>query len=349
MSAPFRVILPASADREVWLTKRREGIGSSDVAKILGVASRGSAQHVYYDKHGELPPDEDAGEAALWGTLDEETTAREWARRNRSVVRRVGIIARRDAPHHMCTLDRLVAECPLDHDADRPGRCALEIKHRSAWLAGQWTRQIPDDVLAQVLWQIHVTGWDHLHVGCRIGGNDYRQYVIRRADHVDLIADIVIAVDRFWHGHVLAGRVPALTGEEHPDTQIELYDALYPVRGGFVDLSAYPALAHATVEDLRVYEEERLAAARHEAAKKAAQVRLIERLADKEVGVLHGEPAFQRTSTRRDGEPMVTTSIDLDRLAERHPEAYADCVTQKPARRFSIDKSYRLKESDVPA
>jgi hypothetical protein len=46
---------------------------------------------------------------------------------------------------------------------------------------------------------------------------------------------------------------------------------------------------------------------------------------------------------------MVTTSVDLHRLAERWPDAYADVVTQKPQRRFSIDRAYRLKESDVPA
>ena len=132
---PYRVLLPASADRADWLRARRQGIGSSDVAAALGVSTRGSAQHVYYDKRGLLPLEDDAGEAALWGNLHEDTVAREWARRNRATVRRVGIVARKDAPHHMCTLDRLCRECPLDN---APEQCAVEIKTRNAYVAGKW-------------------------------------------------------------------------------------------------------------------------------------------------------------------------------------------------------------------
>lgn len=344
MSAPYRVVLPASADRAEWLHARRDGVGSSDVAAIMGVSSWGSAQHVYYDKRGELPADDDAGEAALWGSLDEETTAREWARRNRSVVRRIGLIASRAADHHRCTLDRQVRECPLDRD--RAEVCALEIKHRSAWLAGKWKRQIPDDVLAQVLWQIHVTGYDHIHVACRIGGNDYRQYVVRRRDHVQLIGDIVTVVDRAW-ADIKAGNVPPLTGEEPTGPLLDLYEQLHPNRSGLIHLDTYPAQSLAVVEDLKEYEVQRLTEAAAKKAKEAAKTRLIGRLADKEAAVLGDEVAYGWTATNRDGEPLARTHVDLERLAELWPDAYADCVTQKPQRRFDIAKAHRLKELPV--
>jgi putative phage-type endonuclease len=334
----YRLILPASADRADWLTARRGGIGSSDIPAIMGVSAFGSAQHVYYDKRGELPTDDDAGEAALWGSLDEETTAREWARRNRSVVRRIGLIARRDAGHHRCTLDREVRECPLNRDQHE--KCALEVKHRNAFVAGKWLRKIPDDVLAQVLWQIHVTGYDHLHVACRIGGIDYRQYVVRRKDHEQLIADLITVADRLW-SDVQAGRVPPLTGSEPTGPLLDLYDQLHPGRTGLIHLDTYPAQSAAVTEDLLEYECQRLTEAAAKKAKEAAKARLIERLAGNEAAVLHDEVAYAWPL----GDGRAT--CDLARLAEQWPDAYADCVTQNPGRRFALSKQHRLKE--IPA
>lgn len=332
---PFRIVLPASADRADWLAARRRGIGSSDVAAIMGVSSFGSAQHVYYDKRGEIAGDDDAGEAALWGTLHEETVAREWARRNRTTVRRVGLIARRDYPHMMCTLDRRCTECP--EARDRKETCALEVKTRNAFGAAKWKRQVPDDVLAQTLWQIAVTGYDHVHVACLIGGSDYRQYVVRKKGNEALIADIVTVAARLWDD-IGAGRVPPLTGEERTDPLLELYDQLHPDRSGLIHLDEYPALTVATNEDLLAYETARLEEKAAKAAKEAAKARLIERLKGNEAGVLHGEVAY--AWPLGDGR----ANADLERLAERWPEAYADCVTAKPSRRFEIDKKHRLKE-----
>jgi putative phage-type endonuclease len=343
---PFKVVLPAAADREPWLQARRGGIGSSDVANILGVGGS-SAQHVYYDKIGELPIESDAGEAALWGQLDEETTAREWARRNRAFGRRIGLIARKDEPWQMCTLDRLIRECPLARDAEHREVCALEVKHRIAFKAGQWKRSIPDDVLAQVLWQMHVTGFSHIHVACRIGGVDYRQFVVRRKDHTALLADIVKAITRFWEGHVLARRVPALTGEENPDRMLDLFEQLYPNRSGIADLQGKEAVE--ANEQLIEYELQRLTESRAKAAKQAAKTRLIELLGDNEAAFLFGQQiaAYGWDSTTKDGAPLETTSIDMDQLAEQFPDAYAACVRTKPKRVFNVARERRLTNTDL--
>lgn len=335
----YRVVLPASADREVWLAKRREGIGSSDIPAIMGVAPR-VAQHVYYDKIGDLPEDDDAGEAALWGTLDEETTAREWARRNRSVVRRIGIIARVDQPHMMCTLDRRITECPIERNHHE--QCALEVKHTSAWLAGRWRRDVPDLVLAQVLWQIAVTGYDHIHIACRIGGNDYRQRVVRRKGNEQLIEDIVTVAGRFWREHVLTRTPPPYTGQEEPDSLLDLYGRLHPDREGLVDLDDDPGVAVTVIEDLRAYEEERLREAAHKKAKDTAKARLVDRLGGAEAGFFGEREAF--TYRQYAGK----RAVDLDRLAERWPDAYADCVSETTQRRIAIGRDFRIKKEDFP-
>lgn len=325
------LLLAATAPREEWLRARRGGIGSSDIAAILGVTTHGTALHVYYDKIGRLPLEDDAGEPALWGTLHEETVAREWARRNRTVVRRVGLVANVDRPWAMCTLDRRCTECPLAHEVRES--CAVEIKTRDKALAGRWRKGVPDDVLAQVLWQIVVTGYDHLHVAVLIGGNDYRQFVVRRRDHEDVVADILTAADRFWNENVTAKVAPEVTGEEPVDALVDLYGALHPRRDGVIrldsDLGAF--------DDLHEYEEYRLREADAKKRKNAAKARLISRLNDAEIAVLGDELAYSyEVSLRR--------TPDLEHLAEHYPEAYEDCVIDKPSRRLSIGPTYRLKE-----
>ncbi|MGI5288072.1 YqaJ viral recombinase family protein [Nonomuraea polychroma] len=321
-----RLVLPATADRDMWLAARRNGIGSSDVPDCLEVGYK-TPSHVYYGKLGELPP-EDLGEPGLWGTLHEETIAREWARRNRSVVRRVGLIAHIDQPWMMCTLDRQVAECPLSRDVRE--RCALEVKHRDAWVAKRWKRAVPDDVLAQTLWQIAVSGYDHIHTAVLIGGNNYRQHVVRRAGNEQLISDIVTVAGQMWQ-RIQDRTPPPTTGE--PERLLDLWDRLYPDRDGVADLDQTDAHEH-----LLGYEDARLRAAAAEKEKKAEKARLIEALGPHRMGAFGNDYAYGLQ------EVGIAPDVDLELLAEKYPQAYAECVTERTTLKIHIDKQHRLTE-----
>lgn len=321
-----RLVLPSTASREEWLEARRRGICSSDMPPLLEATDYGTPVHVYYDKIDELP-EREAGEAAFWGTMHEDTVARVWAMRNKSAIRKVGLIAQDDAPWRMCTLDRRVTVCPLSRDTVES--CALEVKTRSAFLAGKWRREIPDDVLVQVLWQIIVTGYDHIHGAVLIGGNEYRQFAVFRADHEELIALLIAGADRFWREQVIARRPPRPSG--NPEALIELYDALNPGRGGIVRLDRDVEAFEAAQEYIAAGALEKEGAAR----KTAAKASLIAALGDGDTGV-----------TGDDAEVMCTykevsrASADLARLAEYWPEAYDDCVTTKASRRFELGRKF---------
>jgi putative phage-type endonuclease len=327
-------VLHADADERTWLDARKNGIGSSDVAAIIGVADRRTALHVWHDKRGDLP-DDDAGEAALWGHLHEDTVAREWARRNRSVVRRVGLVAH-DADWMLCTLDRQVGICPLDRDASNV--CALEVKTRNAFVAGKWRREIPDDVLAQVVWEMAVTGYGHVHVACLIGGNDYRQYVIRR--DAELEADVIAAASTFWHTNVLGGARPEVDTITYADDLVDLDNRLHPTRGTSVDL---PDLQ---VDELRLrYEEHRLREGWHGRRKDAAKAEMVMALNGTEEARresdYHHNAAWTYLERRR------RPKVNLDLMAERYPDAYAACVTGQTGRVLALAKDLRLTEADL--
>jgi putative phage-type endonuclease len=327
-----RLVLPADAARSAWLRERLRGLGSSDIAAIMGVSTHRTAAHVYYEKRGELPLDAPAGEAALWGTLHEETVAREWARRNNTVVRRVGLVAHVDDPEKMCTLDRQCRECPVS--PEQREACALEIKTRSAWLAGKWRKGVPDDVLAQCLWQIIVTGYDHIHVAVLIGGNDYRQFVVHRSEHAGLIANIITVADDLWNNCVLAGLPPEPSGDEPPDAMLDLYGQLHPNRQGLVHLDRELAALDALGE----YVDASKAWTAADKAKKSAKARLYGFLGGAQAAVMNSDLAYSIEWTNK-------KSVDLEHLQEAWPEAYADCVHDGGHDRLNIPAKIRKEYS----
>jgi putative phage-type endonuclease len=319
-----RLILPADADRAVWLTARRAGIGSSDVPALLGLVEKKPPLAVYYDKTGH--DIDDAGEAAFWGTVHEEPVARHWAMRNRSVIRRVGLVAHETHPHWMTTLDRRVTECPLTEDRTP---CALEVKTRSAFKNAQWHAGAPDDVLAQMLWQIAVNGYEHMHFAVLIGGNEYHQGTVRADQYGDVIDDITTAVDKFWTEHVQAQVPPEPSGDG--EALAKMFRRLHPSRSGSVDVDMHADALDALLAYNRHQREESAA----KKAKAAAKARMIAALGGAQEARLGGERAYSLQPTN------AVPKVDLELLAERWPDAYEACVAPNPTERIDIAKAYK--------
>jgi putative phage-type endonuclease len=307
-------------DRGAWLAERRNGIGSSDVPAILDLEDAYvTALHVWHDKRGD---DVDKpSEPALWGTLLEDVVAQEWCRRNRSVIEDMGLLARQGELWKRASLDRLVRECPLD--PARRAVCALEVKCRSAYKATRWHADVPDDVLAQTTWQRHVTGLDHIHVAVLIGGNDYRQTVVRHDEAIE--AYIVPPVTAFWEIAVGQGIAPA-PNLRKPDRLIELDEQLHPDRVGEIGLTEIGAvMEYADLSAQRGAIERQLKPLRAQLGLLAEGHRYVK---------FAGELAYELA-------PVTRSSCDLEALAERHPDAYADCIRATTSHTLRIAKPYK--------
>lgn len=307
-------------DREAWLAERRNGIGSSDVPAILDLEDAYvTALHVWHDKRGD---DVDKpSEPALWGTLLEDVVAQEWCRRNRSVIEDMGLLARDGELWKRASLDRLVRECPLD--PNRRQVCALEVKCRSANKANRWHADVPDDVLAQVTWQRHVTGLDHIHVAVLIGGNDYRQTVVRYDEAIE--AYIVPPVTAFWENAVGQG-IPPAPNYAKASRLIELDEQLHPDRVGEIGLLEIGAvMEYAELSAQKGAIEKQMKPLRAQLGLLAEGHRWVK---------FAGELAYELA-------PVTRSSCDLEALAERHPAAYADCIRQTTSHTLRIAKPYR--------
>jgi len=177
--------------REDWLEYRKQGIGGSDVAAILGISPYETATpfHVWLDKIGKGEPLEPK-EAMDWGNILEDPIAREYAKRTGQKVERVNKMMFHENGISFANIDRRIVG----------KKRLLEVKTAGLRLAHLWgadgTDEVPDWYMTQVQHYLSVTGYEGADIAVLIGGQEMRIYHIERDE--ELIAMIDAAVVEFW-------------------------------------------------------------------------------------------------------------------------------------------------------
>jgi len=87
-------------------------------------------------------------------------------------------------------------------------------------------------------------------------------------------------------------------------------------------------------EAVLAYEQYRIAESAAKKQKESAQAELLRLLGDHEAVLVDGHVAYEMRRTNR-------TYTDLERLAERHPDAYRDCVVDRPGRQLAINPEFK--------
>jgi putative phage-type endonuclease len=214
----------AAPGSEAWLAARLTGITATEIAELLGVSDYGTPLDVWARHTGRAAP-VPVSQAMLLGSWMEDPIARFWADQQPGGrrLRRIPVLHHVDHRHHLASPDREMVDCPAHRT------CGVEVKRRTGWASGRWSVTVPDDVTAQVAWQLHVTGWDAVHVVADIG-SEVVEHVITRADVDDLIPDMIVAADAAWDD-VINDRQPVC------DPTAELLESLtrlFRVRDGDV-------------------------------------------------------------------------------------------------------------------
>ena len=94
--------------RAAWLEGRRTGIGGSDVAAVLGLNPWKTPLDVWNDKLG-LSEDKGMSEPAYWGTVLEDTVAKEFQLRTGKRVQKVSHqFADPETPWAIANIDRAI-------------------------------------------------------------------------------------------------------------------------------------------------------------------------------------------------------------------------------------------------
>lgn len=200
---------PKALSKEAWLAKRRGFIGGSDAAKVCGVSPWGNSFDVWLEKTQGLMSDD--SEPAYWGRKHERGLLERFQEDHPEIIVKSlkhRIFEHPDLIWMGCTPDALIV-------GDNDVIAIVEAKSTAMTQAGRWgdegTDRVPDEVLIQCLHNLIVVSG---HVGRRInvcyvpllvGGNQYREYIVRRGPEAEETQRKVIAAERdFWEKNVVA-------------------------------------------------------------------------------------------------------------------------------------------------
>lgn len=299
--------------RSDWLKLRRQGIGGSDVAAILGLSKWRTPLDVYNDKTRE-----DTSE-------QEDTPAMEWGRRLEPVIREkyaeaTGLtVAKPEAMFVSEEHPFMIAD--LDGVCD--GGRLLECK--TARTARDWgeegTDEIPEYYQTQVQHYMAVTGAQACDVAVLIGGGDFRIYTVERDQ--ELIDLLIKEESAFWNQHVVPHIPPA------PVSLSEIA-AAFPTSDG-KEKEASDQIADA-LNEMVVTEREIADKKAHLDELKAEVQGYME--SSKKL-LVNGVPA----ATWKSSKPRVT--FDSKAFGAAEPELYKQYLKEgAPVRRFTIKSSF---------
>ncbi len=244
----FEVIHLEGDVEDEWLQLRRQGIGGSDVAPIMGLSPWVSPLEVWLDKTGRSEPrDLSSNEAVRMGTELEPTVLEMYRRRHPEYrARRVNAVLRSKArPWAQASLDGIT------HDPEL-GWGVLELKTSSR--EGDWAEGVPDHYMCQIVHYMSVTGYPFADIVALVGdrGLHYHEYRVSW-DQEDMDA-VTGAVDSFWHDFVEGNVMPSLVTGLQSETKAlyEMYKRfdgdLTPDESDMADQYAREYLDHAQQE-----------------------------------------------------------------------------------------------------
>lgn len=185
-------------DRDKWLHVRRQGLGGSDIATLMGHNKYSSPYFLWLDKTSNEPALDEPSEAMWWGSYTEAGQAQQFEKKTGLATRRAGTCAHREEAWQMVNLDRLVADGGILECKDHE----LMSDAAQVILKGNVT----DAAMDQLQWGLHVTGRSHAWFVAKIGKTTK---VIGPIDKDSARIEKMRSIaTTFWHDHVLTNTPP---------------------------------------------------------------------------------------------------------------------------------------------
>jgi putative phage-type endonuclease len=180
--------------------ERREGLGATDIAAIVGVSSYRSAIEVWAEKTGEGPAQELTGRMRM-GQLLEDAIADAYTEQTGRRLQRSSVVYHPQYPFLYAHPDRRIV--------GEPGLVELKATSHSR----DYDDGVPPRVLVQCAWQMACTGRLFVDVAV-LAGTTTGIEVVRVDRDQGLIDDLTAEAVRFWAEHVLAKQPPPVDGTE---------------------------------------------------------------------------------------------------------------------------------------
>lgn len=297
--------------REEWLDYRREGIGGSEAAIIVGLNRFGSPLQLWADKMG-LRKELEETEVMRQGSDLEEYVARRWMEATGKKVRRRNYIFRNtDYPHSIADIDREVV-------GENAG---LECKTTSLYNKSDFENgEIPPTYYVQCQHYMAVMGYDRMYLAVLVLSKAFYHFCIER-DNGE-IAALMEKEAAWWEEYVTGDSVPEPDGSDGDDALIR--DRFPDSDGGEVFLGMrtqdFEELSELDrqIKDLTV---------RRDACKQAIMQDMGEA---SKASALNGWTATWKQ--------QLTTRFDSKALKADHPELYQKYARASDTRVFRYKK-----------
>ena len=293
-------------NREEWLELRRQAIGGSDAAAILGLNRWSSPLAVYADKLGLVPERED-NEAMRQGRDLEAYVAERFTEATGLRVRRENhLLVNDELPFMHANIDRRITGKNI----------GLECKTTSVYNTADFeSGDVPPEYYVQCQHYMAVTGWETWYLAVAVLNKGFHVFKIDRNEE-----DIKILIDqerRFWEDHILT-QIPPEPMEQDDTTLAQLYPK---DEGSFVPLYSVSS----TLEELAI---------------KKAQKKDLE----SEITALENrvKMALGDASEGSDDNYTVTwknrtsNRLDTSTLKKERPEIYEQYLKEIPSRVFLL-------------
>lgn len=208
-------------DRASWLAARKQGIGGSEIAAVLGIHPYMSQVQLWANKTGrEL--DTETALRLRFGQFGEEFVAKEYEiATGRKTLRHNAMLRHPNFPVAIGNVDRLivpdgrkVAAIKGEIVADR----LLEAKTVSSYAAGdEWgepgTDEVPMHYLLQVHWYLSLTPCVSADLAALFGaGENLSIYTIKK--DVELEDELLHRAQEWWNTHIVKDVAPEPRSED---------------------------------------------------------------------------------------------------------------------------------------
>lgn len=191
---------------------RKQYIGGSDIAAVMGVSRWKTPLQLWAEKTGAVEADDlSNNQAVQLGIELEEFCAKKFEKETGMKVRRAPQrYTHKEYPFMACQVDRLVT------GTDE----LLEVKTCSAWKEREWAGEdIPIEYILQVSWQLMVTGRKVGHICVLIGG---QKFIYKKIEADQGMFDKMIeSAKSFWK--MVEDRIPPVAEAADNSFMVELY------------------------------------------------------------------------------------------------------------------------------
>lgn len=186
-------------DRDQWVADRRDGLGASEVAAVLGLDPDVTAYEVWLSKMGWLPPAEQTFLMER-GTRFEPSCAQWFADVARLSLKRTGTWARVHERWMRASPDRWTSD-----GAGYEGKIVGED-----W-GKRWRFGPGQHAFYQCLWGMAVTGLDAWYLAAGMD-RGFRWWQFTRDQYGDLIDEVVDVCSLWWYQHIVCDTPPPVDG-----------------------------------------------------------------------------------------------------------------------------------------